>query len=54
MKKEILKRIGIVAVIFAIVIYVVVIAVNANLNNSNELTTEIAFLVDSLKEPMLS
>ncbi|MBE6794365.1 MAG: hypothetical protein E7532_05425 [Ruminococcaceae bacterium] len=42
MKKEILKRIGIVAVIFAIVIYVVVIAVNANLNNSNELTTEIA------------
>ena len=42
MKKEILKKIGIVAVCFAVIIYVVVIAVNANLNNSNELTTEIA------------
>ena len=46
MKKEILKKIGIVAVIFAIVIYVVVTAVNANMKNSNELTTEIAVKYD--------
>lgn len=46
MKKEILKKIGIVAVVFAIVIYVVVTAVNANMKNSNELTTEIAVKYD--------
>lgn len=46
MKKEILKKIGIVAIVFAIVIYVVVTAVNANMNNSNELTTEIAVKYD--------
>lgn len=42
MKKEILKKIGIALIIFTIVIYVVVTAVNANMKNSNELTTEIA------------
>lgn len=46
MKKEILKKLGIVAVIFTIVIYVVVTAVNANMKNSNELTTEIAVKYD--------
>lgn len=42
MKKEILKRIGIVALCFAIIIYVAVTLVNSNMKNSNELTTEIA------------
>ncbi len=46
MKKEILKKIGIVAIVFTIVIYVVVTAVNANMKNSNELTTEIAVKYD--------
>lgn len=42
MKKEILKKIGIVALTFAIVIYVVVTALNANLNNFSDITTEVA------------
>lgn len=42
MKKEILKKIGIVVVTFAIVIYVVVTALNANLNNFSDITTEVA------------
>ncbi len=46
MKKEILKKIGIVAVVFTIVIYVVITAVNANMKNSNELETEIAVKYD--------
>ena len=46
MKKEILKKIGIVAIVFTIIIYVVVTAVNANMKNSNELTTEIAVKYD--------
>lgn len=46
MKKEILKKIGIALIVFAIVIYVVVTAVNANMKNSNELTTEIAVKYD--------
>ncbi len=46
MKIKILKKIAIVAVVFAIVIYVVVTAVNANMKNSNELTTEIAVKYD--------
>ncbi len=40
MKKTILKKIGLVALAFAIIIYVVVTALNSNLKNSNELTTE--------------
>lgn len=46
MKKEILKKIGIALIVFAIVIYVVVTAVNANMKNSNELTKEIAVKYD--------
>lgn len=46
MKKEILKKIGIALIVFTIVIYVVVTAVNANMKNSNELTTEIAVKYD--------
>ena len=46
MKKEILKKIGIVAIVFAIVIYVVVTALNSNMKNSNELVTEIAVKYD--------
>lgn len=46
MKKEILKKIGLVAIVFAIVIYVVVTALNSNMKNSNELTTEIAVKYD--------
>lgn len=42
MKKEILKKIGLLALAFAVIIYVVVTAVNANMKNSNDLTTEIA------------
>ena len=46
MKKEILKKIGIALIVFTIIIYVVVTAVNANMKNSNELTTEIAVKYD--------
>ena len=42
MKKEILKKIFIVAIIFSILIYFVSVLVNANMKNSNELETEIA------------
>lgn len=46
MKKEILKKIGLVAVVFAIIIYIVVTALNSNMKNSNELSTEIAVKYD--------
>ncbi len=46
MKGKILKGIGIVALCFAVIIYVVVTVVNANMKNSNELTTEIAVKYD--------
>lgn len=42
MKKEILKKIFIVAVVFSFLIYFVSVLVNANMKNSNELDTEIA------------
>ena len=46
MKREIQKKIGLVALAFAVIIYVVVTALNSNMKNSNDLTTEIAVKYD--------